>query len=83
MRNAISEELWRTAMRKRLEGKIALIIGGSAGIGLGAAQRFVSDGARVFITGRRESELNLAVAAIGNVTPVQADILSLADLDRL
>jgi NAD(P)-dependent dehydrogenase (short-subunit alcohol dehydrogenase family) len=70
-------------MSKRREGKIALIIGGSAGIGLGAAQRVVSDGARVFITGRRESELNLAVAEIGNVTPVQADILSLADLDRL
>jgi NAD(P)-dependent dehydrogenase (short-subunit alcohol dehydrogenase family) len=61
-------------MSKSLEGKIALIIGGSAGIGLGAAQRFVSDGARVFTAGRRESELNLTVAEIGNVTPVQADI---------
>jgi NAD(P)-dependent dehydrogenase (short-subunit alcohol dehydrogenase family) len=47
---------------RRLEGQVALIIGGSAGIGLGAAQRFASKGARVFITGRSQSEFSLAVA---------------------
>src|SRR5712692_8280796 len=69
---------------KRLEGKIAVITGGNSGIGLATAQRFVAEGAYVFITGRRQSELDAAVMQIGkNVTGVQGDVSSLADLDRL
>src|SRR5512132_2086923 len=73
---------------KKLEGKIAVITGGSSGIGLATAQRFVEDGAYVFITGRRHSELDVAVKQIGknnnnNVTGVQGDVSNLADLDRL
>jgi NAD(P)-dependent dehydrogenase (short-subunit alcohol dehydrogenase family) len=68
----------------KLEGKIAVITGGSSGIGLAAAQRFVDEGAYVFITGRRAQELEKAKAAIGrNVSTVQGDVASLADLDRL
>jgi NAD(P)-dependent dehydrogenase (short-subunit alcohol dehydrogenase family) len=67
-----------------LEGKVAVITGGSSGIGLATAKRFVREGAFVFITGRRESELDKAKAEIGkNVTAVQGDVLNLADLDRL
>jgi len=69
---------------KRLSGKNALITGGSTGIGLATAKRFVDEGAYVFITGRREPELNAAVKEIGeNVTGVQGDVANLADLDRL
>jgi NAD(P)-dependent dehydrogenase (short-subunit alcohol dehydrogenase family) len=68
----------------KLEGKIALITGASSGIGLATARRFVSEGAYVFITGRRESELAAAVKEIGrNVTGVQGDVSDLGDLDRL
>jgi NAD(P)-dependent dehydrogenase (short-subunit alcohol dehydrogenase family) len=68
----------------KLSGKIAVITGGSSGIGLAAAKIFVEEGAHVFITGRRESELANAKAEIGrNVTTVQGDIANLADLDRL
>jgi len=68
----------------RLEGKIALITGGNSGIGLATAKRFVEEGAYVFITGRRESELAAAASEIGkNVTAVQGDVSRLADLDRL
>jgi NAD(P)-dependent dehydrogenase (short-subunit alcohol dehydrogenase family) len=68
----------------KLEGKIAVITGGSTGIGLAAARQFVAQGAYVFITGRRQSELNAAVAQIGrNITGVQGDVSRLADLDRL
>jgi len=57
---------------KRLEGKIAVITGGSSGLGLATGRRFVADGAYVFITGRREGELNAAIKKIGkNVTGVQ------------
>ena len=71
-------------MNKKLEGKIALVTGGSTGIGLATAQRFVTEGAYVFITGRRQKELDDAVKAIGsNVTGVQGDVGKLADLDRL
>ncbi|WP_158803175.1 MULTISPECIES: SDR family NAD(P)-dependent oxidoreductase [unclassified Acidisoma] len=67
-----------------LEGKVAVITGGSSGIGLATAKRFVREGAYVFITGRREAELQKAKADIGkNVTAVQGDVASLADLDRL
>jgi NAD(P)-dependent dehydrogenase (short-subunit alcohol dehydrogenase family) len=67
-----------------LEGKVAVITGGSSGIGLATAKRFVKEGAYVFITGRRQSELANAKAEIGkNVTTVQGDVTNLADLDRL
>jgi NAD(P)-dependent dehydrogenase (short-subunit alcohol dehydrogenase family) len=72
---------------KRLEGKVTVITGGSSGIGLATAQRFVEEGAYVFTTGRRQSQLDQAVKQIGknnnNVTGVQGDVSNLADLDRL
>ena len=69
---------------KKLEGKIAVITGGNSGIGLATAQRFVAEGAYVFITGRRQIELDTAVRQIGkNITGVQSDVSRLADLDRL
>src|SRR5580692_6734478 len=68
----------------RLDGKIALITGGTSGIGLATAKQFVNEGAYVFITGRREPELAAAVKEIGrNVSGVQGDVSNLADLDRL
>jgi NAD(P)-dependent dehydrogenase (short-subunit alcohol dehydrogenase family) len=68
----------------RLEGKIALITGGNSGIGLATAKQFVNEGAYVFITGRRQSELDAAVKQIGkSVTAVQGDVSKLGDLDRL
>ncbi len=69
---------------ERLEGKVAVITGGSSGIGLATAQRFVEEGAYVFISGRRQGELDGAVRQIGkNTTGVQGDVSNLADLDRL
>jgi NAD(P)-dependent dehydrogenase (short-subunit alcohol dehydrogenase family) len=69
---------------KRLDGKIAVVTGGSSGIGLATAQRFVQEGAYVFIFGRSQSEVDKAVQDIGkNVTGVQGDVSNLADLDRL
>src|SRR5712671_839892 len=68
----------------KLEGKIALVTGGNSGIGLATAKRFASEGAHVFITGRRDGELAAAVNEIGkNVTGVQGDVSKLGDLDRL
>ena len=68
----------------RLEGKIALVTGGTSGIGLATAKQFANEGAYVFITGRRDRELTAAVKAIGkNVTGVQGDVSNLGDLDRL
>ena len=68
----------------KLEGKIALVTGGNSGIGLATARQFVSEGAYVFITGRRAPELVAAVKEIGsNVTAVQGDVSNLGDLDRL
>jgi NAD(P)-dependent dehydrogenase (short-subunit alcohol dehydrogenase family) len=68
----------------KLQGKVAVINGGSTGIGLATAKLFVKEGAYVFITGRRQKELDEAVKAIGsNVTGVQGDVAKLADLDRL
>ncbi len=68
----------------KLQGKVAVITGGSSGIGLATAKRFVAEGAYVFITGRRQSELDLAKTAIGtSVTAVAGDVANLADLDRL
>src|ERR1700758_4400691 len=69
---------------KRLQGKVAVITGGTTGIGLAAAKLFVKEGAYVFITGRRQKELDAAVKAIGsNVSGVQGDVAKLADLDHL
>lgn len=68
----------------KLEGKIALITGANSGIGLATAKRFVSEGAYVFITGRRDPELAAAVKEIGrNVTGVRGDVSNRDDLDRL
>ena len=68
----------------KLKGKIALITGGSAGIGLATAKQFVEEGAYVYITGRRQPALDAAVASIGsNVTAIQGDVAKLADLDRI
>src|SRR5215470_17650167 len=68
----------------RLDGKVALVTGGSSGIGLAAARRFVADGAYVFVTGRRKEELDTAVAEIGrNVSAIQGDVSKLSDLDRV
>jgi NAD(P)-dependent dehydrogenase (short-subunit alcohol dehydrogenase family) len=69
---------------KRLDGKIAVVTGGNSGIDLATAQRFVQEGAFVFITGRRQDELDKAVKQIGrNAIGVQGDVSNLADLDRL
>ncbi len=71
-------------MSKRLENKVAVITGATSGIGLATAQRFAAEGAYVYITGRRQAELDAAVASIGaNATGVQADSTKTADLDAL
>ena len=68
----------------KLQGKAAVITGGTEGIGLATAQLFAKEVAYVFITGRRQKELDQAVATIGsNVTGVQGDVAKLTDLDRL
>ena len=68
----------------KLDGKIAVITGANSGIGLASAKRFASEGARVFMTGRRQAELDKAVAEVGHdARGVQGDVASLADLDRL
>ncbi len=71
-------------MSSKLNGKVAIVTGGTSGIGLATAKRFVAEGATVYITGRRQAELDKAVAEIGgDVIGVQADASKLADLDRL
>src|SRR4030081_2604997 len=68
----------------KLQGKVAVITGGTAGIGLAAAKLFVAEGAFVFITGRRQKELDDAVKEIAaTVCGVEGDVANLADLDRL
>ena len=68
----------------KLQGKVALITGGNSGIGLATAKAFVSEGAYVFITGRRQAELDAAVKEVGeNVVGVEGDVSNPADLDRL
>ena len=71
-------------MSQKLSGKIALVTGGTSGIGLATAKRFASEGADVFIIGRRQSELDAAATELGgNATAVRGDVADLADLDRL
>jgi NAD(P)-dependent dehydrogenase (short-subunit alcohol dehydrogenase family) len=71
-------------MSGKLEGKVAVITGGNSGIGLATAKRFVAEGAYVFISGRRQAELDAAVKQIGaNVSGIKGDVANLADLDRL
>ncbi|HEY4736674.1 MAG TPA: SDR family oxidoreductase [Xanthobacteraceae bacterium] len=68
----------------KLDGKIALITGGSSGIGLATAKRFVAEGAYVFVTGRREAELNAAVKDIGkNIKALKGDVSNLGNLDGI
>ena len=68
----------------RLQNKVAVITGGSSGLGFATAKRFVEEGAYVYITGRRQAELDQAVSEIGrNVVAVRGDVSNLADLDRL
>lgn len=68
----------------RFKDKVVVVTGGSSGIGLAAAELFVAEGAHVYITGRRQAELDLAAQAIGrNVSAVQADVTRIADLERL
>ncbi len=71
-------------MGNKLAAKVAVVTGGSTGIGLGIARQFAAEGATVFITGRRQAELDAAVASIGpNAVGVRSDISQLANLDRL
>ncbi|WP_250474071.1 SDR family oxidoreductase [Caballeronia sp. GAFFF1] len=70
-------------MARKLEGKIALVTGATSGIGLATAKRFAAEGAHVYITGRRQAELDAAVAAIDNATGVRVDSSELDQLDAL
>src|SRR6202171_2374655 len=77
-------EAWKEAVMGKLEGKVAVITGGSSGMALASAQRFVEEGAYVFITGRKQEGLDQAIKLIGrNVTGVRGDAANLDDLDRL
>src|SRR5258708_29951524 len=79
-----STDVPKGAIMGKLEGKVAVITGGSSGLALASAKRFVEEGAYVFITGRRQEQLDEAVKLIGrNVTGVRGDAANLDDLDRL
>src|ERR1700689_4363744 len=82
-RYTAAETLVRYAMG-RLNGKVAVVTGANSGIGLATAKGFAVEGARVFMTGRRQSELDAAVAEVRHdARGVQGDVANLADLDRL
>src|SRR5215813_10428267 len=67
-----------------LEGKVAVVTGGNSGIGLATAKRYVEEGAYVFITARRQAELDKAVSVIGkNVTAIAGDLSKLEDIERV
>lgn len=71
-------------MERKFDNKVVVVTGGTSGIGLATAKKFASEGAYVFVTGRRQQELDKAVKAIGpRATGVQADMSQLADIDRL
>jgi NAD(P)-dependent dehydrogenase (short-subunit alcohol dehydrogenase family) len=70
-------------MSRKLEGKIAVVTGGTSGIGLATAKRFASEGAHVIVTGRRQAELDVAVSEIGNATGIRVDSSKTAELDKL
>jgi NAD(P)-dependent dehydrogenase (short-subunit alcohol dehydrogenase family) len=70
-------------MSRKLEGKIAIVTGGSTGIGLATAKRFASEGAHVIVTGLRQAELDAAVSEIGNATGIRVDSSNMAELDAL
>src|SRR5215204_2659182 len=71
-------------MAGKLEGKVAVVTGGNSGIGLATARRFAAEGAKVVITGRRQAELDKAVAEVGHgAIGVQGDVSKLSDIDRL
>ena len=81
---ASSSDRSQQGLHGKLQGKIALITGGTSGIGLATARQFVNEGAAVFITGRRQPQLAAAVKEIGgNATGFQGDVSNLDDLDRL
>src|SRR5262245_24809550 len=82
--NAYTKSRGRRHTMGKLDRKVAVITGATAGIALATAKLFVEEGAYVFITGRRQAQLDQAVKAIGkNVTGVQGDVSHLDDLDRL
>jgi NAD(P)-dependent dehydrogenase (short-subunit alcohol dehydrogenase family) len=70
-------------MSRRLEGKVAVVTGGTTGIGLAAARRFAREGAHVFITGRRQTELDAAATSVGDATGIRVDSSKLANLEAL
>ena len=70
-------------MSRKLEGKIAIVTGGSTGIGLATAKRFANEGAHVIVTGLRQAELDAAVSEIGNATGIRVDSSNMAELDTL
>src|SRR5260370_2508079 len=81
---AANSELKQKEAQMKLAGKVALITGGNSGIGLATAKQFVKEGAYIFITGRRETELAAAAKPIrGNVTAIPGDVSNLDDLDRM
>src|SRR4051812_20586995 len=84
MRGCAKAHLFTGVLVRKLDGKVAVITGGTSGMALAGAKLFVDEGAHVFISGRRQEALDDAVKLIGrNVTGVQGDAADLADLDRL